>query len=83
MSDLRKMSDEEFSVLVTSPAPQAALQVTIRENDHVQLNSKLSRQLAKKPVQLRFNPDLSALQISLVDDDQTDRFTFSCATRKR
>ncbi len=35
MSDLRKMSDEEFSVLVTSPAPQAALQVTIRENDHV------------------------------------------------
>lgn len=76
MLDLRNMSDAEFSISVAPPAPQSVLQVTIHEDDHVQLNSKLASQFAKKPVQLRFNPDFTALQIALTEEPYTDHFTF-------
>lgn len=76
MLDLRNMSDAEFSISVAPPAPQSVLQVTIQEDDHVQLNSKLASQFAKKPVQLRFNPDLAALQIALTEESYADHFTF-------
>lgn len=82
MLDLRNMSDAEFSVFVAPPAPQSVLQVTIHEDDHVQLNSKLANQFAKKPVQLRFNPDFTALQIALTKDLYADHFTFPKSGRK-
>ena len=82
MLDLRNMSDAEFSVFVAPPAPQSVLQVTIHEDDHVQLNSKLASQFAKKPVQLRFNPDLAALQIALAEEPYADHFTFPKSGRK-
>lgn len=82
MLDLRNMSDAEFSVFVAPPAPQSVLQVTIHEDDHVQLNSKLANQFAKKPVQLRFNPDFTALQIALTEDLYADHFTFPKSGRK-
>ena len=82
MLDLRNMSDAEFSVFVAPPAPQSVLQVTIQEDDHVQLNSKLANQFAKKPVQLRFNPDFTALQIALAEESYADHFTFPKSGRK-
>ena len=82
MLDLRNMSDAEFSVFVASSAPQSVLQVTIHEDDHVQLNSKLANQFSRKPVQLRFNPDFTALQIALTEDLHTDHFTFPKNGRK-
>lgn len=83
MLDLRNMSDAEFSIFVASSAPQSILQVTIHEDDHVQLNSKLANQFAKVPVQLRLNPDFTALQIALTKDPCADHFTFPKSGRKK
>lgn len=49
MLDLRNMSDAEFSISVAPPAPQSVLQVTIHEDDHVQLNRSWQASLPKSP----------------------------------
>ena len=41
-----------------------------------------ANQFAKKPVQLRFNPDFTALQIALTKDLYADHFTFPKSGRK-
>lgn len=64
MLDLKNMSDEEFSILVTPSAPQAAMYVRVEEPGSVLLSSKVAEILAKVPVQLRFNRDCTAIQIS-------------------
>lgn len=82
MLDLKNMSDAEFSILVTPSVTQSILQVRIDENDRVQLGSKLAKQFGNKPVQLRFNPDFTALQIALAEDLHTDCFAFPKNGRK-
>jgi len=64
MLDLKNMSDEEFSILVTPSSRQAAMYVKIEETGSMLLSSKLAGKLAKMPVQIRFNKDCTAIQIS-------------------
>ena len=68
MLDLRNMSDEEFSIVVRSSAPQSMLQVTFDENGYVQFNSKLAEKFARKMVQLGFNPSFTALQVVCTEE---------------
>ncbi len=42
MLDLKSMSDEEFSILVTPSAPQAAMYVKVEETGNVALSSKVA-----------------------------------------
>lgn len=67
MLDLRNMSDEEFSIIVRSSAPQSILQVTFDENGYVLFNSKLAEKFAQKTVQLGFNPNFTALQVAYTE----------------
>lgn len=64
MLDLRNMSDEEFCVVVTPPVTRVAMQVTIDESGNVSLSGKLAEQFSKKPVQIRFNKEGTAIQIT-------------------
>lgn len=64
MLDLRSMSDEEFTIVVTPSVPQAATHITIDESGKVLLSSKIAEKFAKKPVQLRFNKDFTAIQLA-------------------
>lgn len=70
MLDLRSMSDEEFSVLVTPSVPQAAMYVTVEESGKVLLSGKVAERVAKKPVHIRFNRDYTAIQISKADAEE-------------
>lgn len=58
------MLDEEFCVVVTAPISRIAMQVTIAESGSVSLNGKLAEQFAKKPVEIRFNKNGTAIQIA-------------------
>ena len=51
MLDLRSMSDEEFSVLVTPSVPQAAMYVRVEESGKILLSSKGKRKTSplRKP----------------------------------
>lgn len=71
MLDLKNMSDEEFSILVTPSAPQAAMYVRVEETGSVLLSSKVAEILANVPVQLRFNRDCTAIQISTGESDSS------------
>ena len=62
--DLKKMLDEEFCVVVAPPISRIAMQVTVVESGSVLLSGKLAEQFAKKPVEIRFNKDGTAIQIS-------------------
>lgn len=70
MLDLRSMSDEEFTVLVTPSAPQTAMYVTVEESGKVYLSSKVAEKIAKTPVHIRFNRDYTAVQISKADTQE-------------
>ena len=61
---MKNILDEEFSILVTPSAPQTVMHVRVEETGSVLLSSKVAEILAKVPVQLRFNKDCTALQIS-------------------
>ena len=63
MLDLKNITDEEFSILVTPSAPQAAMYVKVEETGSVLLSSKVAEKLTKMPVQIRFNKDCTAIQI--------------------
>lgn len=80
MLDLKNMSDEEFSILVTPSAPQAAMYVKVEETGSVLLSSKVAKKLAKMPVQIRFNRDCTAIQIS--EAGSADSVTFPKNGRK-
>ncbi|MGO5061560.1 hypothetical protein ACTQ3Z_07230 [Lawsonibacter sp. LCP25S3_F5] len=80
MLDLKNMSDEEFSILVTPPTPQAIMYVKIEENGNVLLSSKVAEKLAKTPVQIRFNRDCTAIQIAVAGS--TNSVTFPKSGRK-
>lgn len=47
MLDLKNMTDEEFSILVTPSAPQAAMYVKIEETGSVLLSSKVAEKNGK------------------------------------
>ncbi len=64
MLDLKSIPDEDFSILVTPSAPRSVMYVRVEEDGKVLLSSKVSEKMAKIPVQLRFNKDCSAIQIS-------------------
>lgn len=64
MLDLKNMPDEDFSILVTPSVPQTLMYVKVEENGYVLLSSKVAEKLAKVPVQIRFNKDCTAIQIS-------------------
>lgn len=64
MLDLKNMPDSEFSIAVTPPVPRVAMRVTVDENGKVLLSGKLAEQFSKKPVDIRFNKALTAIQIS-------------------
>ena len=80
MLDLKNMPDEEFSILVTPSAPQAAMNVKVEETGSVLLSSKVAEKLAKMPVQIRFNKDCTAIQISAAGS--ADSVTFPKNGRK-
>ena len=84
MLDLRTMSDEEFSIVVRSSAPQSTLQVTFNENGYVQFNSKLAEKFARKIVQLGFNPGFTALQVACTEEPIDDsKYIFPKNGRKK
>lgn len=80
MLDLKNMTDEEFSILVTPSAPQAAMYVKIEETGSVLLSSKVAEKMAKMPVQIRFNKDCTAIQICAAGSG--DSVTFPKSGRK-
>lgn len=82
MLDLRSMSDDEFSVLVTPSIPQAAMSIRIDEDGMVLLSSKVAEKYAKVPVQIRFNRDCSAIQISQASEEMNS-VTFPKNGRKK
>lgn len=49
MLDLKNMTDEEFSILVTPSAPQAAMYVKIEETGSVLLSSKVAEKWQRCP----------------------------------
>ena len=78
------MSDEEFSIVVRSSAPQSTLQVTFNENGYVQFNSKLAEKFARKIVQLGFNPGFTALQVACTEEPIDDsKYIFPKNGRKK
>ena len=84
MLDLRNMSDEEFSIVVRSSAPQSTLQGTFNENGYVQFNSKLAEKFARKIVQLGFNPGFTALQVACTEEPIDDsKYIFPKNGRKK
>lgn len=68
MLDLKNMSDEEFCIVVTPPVTRVAMQITIDESGNVSLSGKLAEQFSKKPVQIRFTKEGTAIQISCSKD---------------
>lgn len=82
MLDLRSMSDDEFSILVTPTAPQAVMYIKISEDGAVLLSSKVAEKYAKVPVQIRFNRDCSAIQISQTSEEMNS-VTFPKNGRKK
>lgn len=84
MLDLRNMSDEEFSIVVRSSAPQSTLQVTFNENGYVQFNSKLAEKFARRIVQPGFNPGFTALQVACTEEPIDDsKYIFPKNGRKK
>lgn len=81
MLDLKNMTDEEFSILVTPSAPQAAMYVKVEETGSVLLSSKVAEKLAKMPVQIRFNKDCTAIQICVAESG--DSVTFPKSVEKQ
>ena len=63
MLNLKNLPDEEFSIVVTPPIPQSNVQLTISQSGHVYLSSKLAQHFSKRPVQLSFNRDYTAVQL--------------------
>ena len=80
--DLNAMSEDEFSILVRPRASQPVLQITVDESGRITLNNKLSAQLAAKPLELRFNPDFTAMQLSLLQETFDHFFAFGKNGRK-
>ena len=74
MLDLKRMSDEEFNILVTPSAPQAAMYVKVEETGNVTLSSKVAEKLRKIPVQIRFNKDCTAIQIAAAESESSVTF---------
>ena len=64
--DLKRMPDEEFSILVTPSVPKTVMYVKVEENGNALLCSKVAERLAKIPDQLRFNKDCTAIQLSVI-----------------
>lgn len=62
--DLKRMPDEEFCVVVAAPTSRIAMHVTITESGSVSLSGKLAEQFVKKPVEIRFNKNGTAIQIT-------------------
>ena len=58
------MSDEEFTVPVTSSISQTTMHVTVEESGKILLSSKVAARLSKIPVRIYFKQDYSAIQIS-------------------
>ena len=46
MLDLRSMSDDEFTVLVTPTVPQTTMRVTVEESGKILLSSKVAAKLS-------------------------------------
>ena len=83
MLDLRNMTDEEFSIIVTPSTPQTAMQITINESGKVAMSGKLAQKFSKKPVQLRFNRDFSAIQLEeSPENEEYNSITFPKNGRK-
>ena len=64
MLDLRSMSDDEFTVLVTPTVPQTTMRVTVEESGKILLSSKVAAKLSQTPIRICFNQDYTAMQIS-------------------
>lgn len=62
MLDLRSMSDEEFTVLVTPSVPQTTMHVTVEGSGKILLSSRVAAKLSKIPVRICFNQDYTAMQ---------------------
>ena len=48
MLDLRSMSDDEFTVLVTPTVPQTTMRVTVEESGKILLSSKVAAKLSNE-----------------------------------
>lgn len=64
MLDLRSMSDDEFTVLVTPTVPQITMRITVEESGKILLSSKVAAKLSQTPIRICFNQDYTAMQIS-------------------
>lgn len=66
MLDLRSMSDEDFSVLVTQSVSRTTMRVTVSESGAILFSSKVAEKLSKIPVRIQFNRGYTAIQISKI-----------------
>lgn len=73
MLDLASMTNEDFCTPVTPPVPQTSARIVVDEFGMVSLSNNLALAFSKKPVQLRFNKDRTAIQISHAES-ATDPF---------
>lgn len=71
MIDLRSLPDDAFIHIVTPMDSNPYSRITIQENGFVLLSSKVAEQFAKKPVQMRFNKDCSAIQLFCIGEDSS------------
>lgn len=74
MLNLKAMSDEEFNILVTPSLPRTVMYVKVEENGSVLLSSKVTEKLSKIPVQIRFNRDCTAIQVSAAASEESLMF---------
>lgn len=71
MLDLRRMTNEDFSVPVMPAAPTSArLFVTVNREGKIHLCEKLAAVFAKRPVKVSFNPQASAIQIAVAEGER-------------
>ena len=63
MLDLRSMSDDEFTVLVTPTVPQTTMRVTVEESGKILLSSKVAAKLSQTPIRIYFNQDYTAMHL--------------------
>lgn len=83
MLDLRNMSDEEFTIVVTPSVPQTATHVTIDESGKVYLSSKVAEKFARKPVQISFNQGLTAIQLAQMAEETIRTVLYFLRTEER
>lgn len=74
MTELKKMLDEEFEILIVPTIPQTATYVKVEADGYITLSSKIAEKFKKTPVQIRLNQDCTAIQIAQAEGENCVTF---------